>query len=320
MNTRSTRIHSLACALRPRRVRAAAGAQTDHPAQATLRLQHRRRLSARHLHAVSAYWQKLDKESDRMKVVEIGKTAEGRPQSMAIVTSPENHKQLDRYKEISRRLHRARGIDEAQARALAKEGKGGGLVRRRPARDGSPRRPSADRDRLSAGQPHRCGDRRDSSTTWSSWPSTPTRTGWRWSRAGTCENADPAARRTCSPRLYQKYVGHDNNRDFYMSNAPESPEHEQADVLGVAAADHVQPPPVRSCRHGAVLPSVPRSLQLQLRSHDRHRARHGRCGDAQPLPARKGSRGSRGDRGRPIPRGGTAGCGRWRTSRTSSAC
>ena len=36
------------------------------------------------------YWQKLDKESDRMKVVEIGKTAEGRPQLMAIITSPEN--------------------------------------------------------------------------------------------------------------------------------------------------------------------------------------------------------------------------------------
>ena len=24
------------------------------------------------------------------------------------------------------------------------------------------------------------------------------------------------------PRLYQKYIGHDNNRDFYMSNQPES--------------------------------------------------------------------------------------------------
>jgi hypothetical protein len=49
------------------------------------------------------YWHKLDRESDRMKVVEIGKTAEGRPQLMAIITSPENHKKLDRYKEISRR-------------------------------------------------------------------------------------------------------------------------------------------------------------------------------------------------------------------------
>jgi hypothetical protein len=50
------------------------------------------------------YWHKLDKESDRMKVVEIGKTAEGRPQLMAIITSPENHKKLERYKEISRKL------------------------------------------------------------------------------------------------------------------------------------------------------------------------------------------------------------------------
>ena len=31
-----------------------------------------------------------------MKVVEIGKTAEGRPQLMAIITSPENHKKLER--------------------------------------------------------------------------------------------------------------------------------------------------------------------------------------------------------------------------------
>src|SRR5512145_3368774 len=50
------------------------------------------------------YWQKIDKESDRMKVVEIGKTAEGRPQLMAIITSPENHKKLDRYKQISAKL------------------------------------------------------------------------------------------------------------------------------------------------------------------------------------------------------------------------
>src|SRR3954465_6702099 len=50
------------------------------------------------------YCHKLCPESDRMKVVEIGKTAEGRPQLMAIITSPANFKKLDRYKEISRRL------------------------------------------------------------------------------------------------------------------------------------------------------------------------------------------------------------------------
>ena len=58
-----------------------------------------------------------------MVVQEIGKTAEGRPQLMAIVTSPENHRKLARYKEISRRLALAEGLTDEQARALAKEGK-----------------------------------------------------------------------------------------------------------------------------------------------------------------------------------------------------
>ena len=45
---------------------------------------------------LAAYWQKLDRESDRMVLQSIGKTAEGRDQLMAIVTSPENHKNLAR--------------------------------------------------------------------------------------------------------------------------------------------------------------------------------------------------------------------------------
>ena len=70
------------------------------------------------------YWQKLDKESDRMKVVEIGKTAEGRPQLMAIITSPENFKKLERYKEISRKLAHGRRADR-RAGARAGEGRQG---------------------------------------------------------------------------------------------------------------------------------------------------------------------------------------------------
>jgi hypothetical protein len=42
-----------------------------------------------------AYWQKLSGESDRMVLDTIGFTEEGRPQLMAIITSPENHAELD---------------------------------------------------------------------------------------------------------------------------------------------------------------------------------------------------------------------------------
>ena len=72
---------------------------------------------------IAAYWHKLDRQSDRMVVEEIGKTAEGRSQLMAIVTSPENQKKLAHYKDISARLAHAEGLTDAQARALAKEGK-----------------------------------------------------------------------------------------------------------------------------------------------------------------------------------------------------
>jgi hypothetical protein len=43
---------------------------------------------------LTEYWKKLDAESDRMTLVDIGKTAEGRTQWMAIITSPENHRKL----------------------------------------------------------------------------------------------------------------------------------------------------------------------------------------------------------------------------------
>src|SRR5882724_12236317 len=61
---------------------------------------------------LEAYWKKLANESPRMKLVDMGPTEEGRRQYMAIFTSPENHKKLDRYKEIARRLAHAEGLTE----------------------------------------------------------------------------------------------------------------------------------------------------------------------------------------------------------------
>ena len=69
------------------------------------------------------YWHKLATESPRLKLTNIGKTSEGRTMMMAIITSPANHARLARYQDISRRLSLAEGLTDAQAHALAREGK-----------------------------------------------------------------------------------------------------------------------------------------------------------------------------------------------------
>ena len=62
---------------------------------------------------LAQYWKKLDAESDRLTVQEIGKTAEGRPQLMAIVTSPANHREPG---EVPRHLAAARAGGGAERR------------------------------------------------------------------------------------------------------------------------------------------------------------------------------------------------------------
>src|SRR6202007_2109165 len=53
---------------------------------------------------LEAYWKRLASESDRMKLVDIGLTAEGRHQYMAIISTPENMKNLEHYRDITQKL------------------------------------------------------------------------------------------------------------------------------------------------------------------------------------------------------------------------
>src|ERR1700750_1640135 len=69
-----------------------------------------------------AYFRKLA-ASPRAKFVDIGLTEEGRHQLMLIVSSPENMKKLDFYKDISERLSRAENLTDDQAHKLALQGK-----------------------------------------------------------------------------------------------------------------------------------------------------------------------------------------------------
>ena len=72
---------------------------------------------------LESYWKTLAGQSDRMRLVDIGPTEEGRRQWMAVISAPENLASLDRYRDISRRLALAEGLSDEEARSLAQEGK-----------------------------------------------------------------------------------------------------------------------------------------------------------------------------------------------------
>jgi hypothetical protein len=168
------------------------------------------------------YWKRLARESDRLRLVDIGRTEEGRNQWMAIISAPENLRKLDQYRSVSRRLALAEGLNDAQARALAAEGKAvvwidGGLhatevlgaqqlietVYELVSRsDEETRRFLRDVIVLAV---HANPDGHELVSNWY------------------MRERDPLRRSLSGvPRTYQKYVGHDNNRDFYMSSQAES--------------------------------------------------------------------------------------------------
>ena len=72
---------------------------------------------------IQAYFQKLDQESDSIKVVQIGTSTLKKPMIMAIITSPENMNKLDTYKGIVEKLRDPRVTPPEEAKKLAKEGK-----------------------------------------------------------------------------------------------------------------------------------------------------------------------------------------------------
>lgn len=171
---------------------------------------------------LTAYWSKLERESNRFKVVRMGVTAEGRPQLMAIVTSPANHRDLARYQDISRRMAWVDGVDEKEAQRLSNDGKAvvwidGGLhatevlcpqmliemaYRLTSAADAETMRILDDVIILLV---HANPDGMDLVSDWY------------------MRNPDPKQRTMAGlPRLYQKYIGHDNNRDFYANTQAET--------------------------------------------------------------------------------------------------
>lgn len=171
---------------------------------------------------LAEYWQTLDRESDRLSLVDIGRTEEGRTQWMAVITAPENQRHLDRYRTIARRLARAGDLSDAEARVMAAEGKAvvwidgglhanevlgaqqlGELVYQLVSRDDEETQRILRDVIVLAVDANPDGHELVA--------------GWYM------RQPDPARRSLAGvPRLYQKYAGHDNNRDFFMGTQAET--------------------------------------------------------------------------------------------------
>src|SRR5215468_11117691 len=72
---------------------------------------------------VVGYFNALAKDSDRIRVAELGKTADGRPFIAATITDAVTLKNLDHYREIQERLADPRKTTPAEAEKLILEGK-----------------------------------------------------------------------------------------------------------------------------------------------------------------------------------------------------
>src|SRR5262245_52225911 len=171
---------------------------------------------------IADYFRKLDTASDRMKLYEIGKTAEGRTMLLTVISSEANLAKLDRYKEIAKRLALAKDLSEDEARALAKEGKAvvwidfGLHSTERAHAQTAPwlayQMVSEETDEIRAIRENVLlvlipNINPDGTTLVVDW--------YRKMKGTPFEESSP-------PELYQKYIGHDNNRDYYMFNQPES--------------------------------------------------------------------------------------------------
>jgi hypothetical protein len=171
---------------------------------------------------VVSYFQTIKANSDRIRVDELGKSTEGRPFIAATIASPETLRQLDRYLEIQRRLADPRLTSESDAEKLAAEGKAVVLITcsihatelastqtaiefaYRLLTEDTPRFRAILQNTIFLLAPSLNPDGVDIVTRW-----------YRRTLGTPFEGTSP-------PELYQKYTGHDNNRDWYMFTQKET--------------------------------------------------------------------------------------------------
>ena len=157
-----------------------------------------------------------------MKLVELGKSSEGRPYVAIFISSPANLEKLDRYKQINARLADPRGLAEGEARKLVAEGRA--VVIQSFALHSSEVAASQTAAEFVYDSVNRTDEEAqrmlDSVISIVAPSINPDGTqmiaDWYMKYVGTPHEAAGL------PWLYQKYAGHDNNRDGFALNLPES--------------------------------------------------------------------------------------------------
>ena len=169
------------------------------------------------------YFEQLAKASNRIKLIDVGRTSSGHAWTLAVISSPSNLANLDHLRDISRRLAHPEGLSADEAHRLAREGKvfvdiSGGLHASEIA--GSQHTIQLAYDLLAKPNDPKTKRLLDD-VVLLLWPSINPDgqnivANWYMQNVGTPYEVAPLH------ELYQKYIGHDNNRDAYMLNVVES--------------------------------------------------------------------------------------------------
>jgi hypothetical protein len=172
---------------------------------------------------ITAYLQKLDQESPRLKVFTIGESTLKKPMIMAVITSEANMERLERYREIARRLRDPRTLPAEEARKLAREGKAILLItcNIHATEIASAQMSMELAFRLVTGDtPFDAGKVLEDVIVLLVPSINPDGeqmvVDWYRKHVGTPYEGGPM------PWLYHHYAGHDDNRDFFMLNLPET--------------------------------------------------------------------------------------------------
>jgi len=161
------------------------------------------------------YFRTVEERSPRLRLVDIGPTSYGQRMLMGVLTSPANHARLERLRDISRQLAKGR-IDAATAQAFAEEGRAFVWI------DAGLHSTEAIAGQNIIELVWQMASRNDpealrilDEVVLLACPVNPD--GYEL-----VANAYRATQSMTIPVLYQRYIGHDNNRDFYACNQLEA--------------------------------------------------------------------------------------------------